>query len=172
MHRIFDNLELFLSHFSKNLSWLDMSLNSYQLDHLAYRCETDKEGYEILSHIKAYSNILSESFVSWRKVIIVKLHVWRVYRWLSIDYIEILFPKPEKTYYWWDHIEFTVCEYTNDFVKLSESIQNYNDILKSGYSVTTKIHRFETIHSPIITITFSDNTAIHFNSFAISQIYH
>ena len=108
---ILSNIDAFLLRLLQNLEEIHINPYQFVFDHIAYRCLTEREWEIIVKKLKQFGLIISQSIISGRNVYIFKLNKPLIQQGFKIDFIEVLFPKPEKKWGWWDHIEVTISNY-------------------------------------------------------------
>lgn len=167
-------LQKYLEDWSYRQRQLQWNLRDFLLDHVAYRALSIQEGDALVMLLERRGILIHEAMVSGRRVLIYQLHVPVVYQYMSIEYIEILYPKPEKTWGWWDHIEYTITpQYTQSYEEIYAALQTKNIRLEWSYiqKVEECMHHFWVIQIPSVTVYFIDNTLIRFNTLSVWSLY-
>lgn len=103
-----------------------------ELDHIAYRVESDKRYEEVKNQSKDFAEYIDEAMFGGRLISILKLKVPIKYKNYKIDCIELMAPKENNTFKeGLEHAEFVISLNLADFHNKYKNIINFNF---DGYS--------------------------------------
>lgn len=115
----------FLSQIISECEEAGISLQSYEIDHVCYRCETPEEYHLLCNELKGIGKLLLESMISNRPIASFELDTPLKFRNWTIRCVEIPFPKPGRFYArGFEHIEVVVGD------DKSTPLNNKEDLLR------------------------------------------
>ena len=104
----------FLDRLFHNLNAVGIDLTGLEIDHIAYRATTIEEADGLKVEWQTFSTLVNSAQVNGREVSIFACDDAPVtYGSWSISTLELLYPRPERSYGGWDHIEVVIGSYSD-----------------------------------------------------------
>lgn len=158
---------------------MNLTLNEYEIDHIALRANTKALAKYWLTHFLKCGTILSNNIVNGRLIYLIKLNQPLCLAGQRIDVIELPFPK-DKIYSveGWEHIEvvipFLQHETTEEWVKRINLLFLRNQLTTLAVKVSEPKVEGEQLPNPSIAVSFADNrdnhTCIKIHPYNIKQV--
>jgi predicted metalloenzyme YecM len=148
----------FLDNLFSHIANSGIGVDTFILDHLAYRPITTKNYEQLKLALGNMGTMLSEIENSGRNISIFKLKAPFLYRHFEIPFFELLGPKPINTYpEGYQHVEFVIdCG-------LKEFMATYPKIDFNTAHLTDEIN-------PSIALAFEDTTGVEFHIRDIGEV--
>lgn len=141
---------VFLEKLFENIRKLNLELQDYSIDHIAYKCITIDEYNNHKLSLTRENNIIAENIVSWRPIAVFELNIPIIFWDYLIPVFELIAPKPWSSFkHWYEHIEFVIPdnleEFANsypelNFVRKFDKINNRELVLNIGDWLSIKLH--------------------------------
>lgn len=165
----------FLTQLFKNLASIHVDLSGLVIDHIAYRAATPDEGDILRAEWSTTYSLLKSAQINGREVLVYQCEPPIQYEQWSIPGLELLYPKPSKPFWGWDHIEVVLWPYSDSIDILRERLLALFPAIEENageYSYEEDgVHSLEgQILNPSITLRFPDKTAVRFHTTDIREI--
>jgi predicted metalloenzyme YecM len=150
--------KLFLQKIFKNLQEACFDLDEFkELDHIAYRVESNEKYEEMKNKLKDFCSDFSEVQISGRPILVCKLKDQFIYNQYEIKCVELLAPKAGKQYEnGLEHAEFVTK------ITLKEFLEKHKDL-------KFKMDAYEREINPEVKLIFSD-CSVKFHTQSLSEI--
>ena len=103
------NPHSFLERIFRHLAADNISVESYELDHLCYRVETTKDYWRYKKALELRGDLLTESLIGGRPIATFKLKEPFLFQSRKIELLELPAPKPGRFYpEGYEHVEFVI----------------------------------------------------------------
>jgi len=109
IHQLLGNPTPFLDHIFVYLSEKGIVVDTYELDHICYRVETEERYQELKTALRNLGELLTESQIGGRAITSIKLVESIIYQNRKIEVIEL--PAPKKSSFYkegFEHVEFVI----------------------------------------------------------------
>ena len=172
----FFQMHPFLSQLLQNLTSIGVDLSGLTIDHIAYRASSVAEWNMLKAEWNQQYSLLKSAEINGREVLVYACQPPLQYDSWSIPSLELMYPKPSKTYGGWDHIEVVLWPYSVSIDDLrGRLLGRFPDIQKNAWETYT--YEEDGLHSvggqvlnPAITLRFPDRTAVRFHTADIREI--
>ncbi|WP_032855169.1 VOC family protein [Pasteurella dagmatis] len=146
---------------------MGLSLENYEIDHLALRVNSEEKAKYWLTLLLKYGTILSDNVVNGRIIYLIKLNQPFIFTGQSVDIIELPFPKNNQYYpiESWEHIEvvmpFLANESVENWVERINQLFLWNKIDNLKVKVSEPKVEGEQLPNPSIAVSFWDKAQNH-----------